>query len=195
MPSRKDPLMDAVREIHPKRILELGVSVGKNAVCMITEAQSHCNDKRMVQYYGFDVFEQQSVWKELDDAPVTTLEKATELLSATGAEIHLIRGDSKVTLPEFVKTSRPMDLIYIDGGHSAETIASDWENVKILMHPKTVVVFDDYWDRLDGGCRAVIDALDRNMYAVNICEPGEMFPGDKRLAPSYLCRAVRVERR
>jgi hypothetical protein len=43
------------------------------------------------------------------------------------------------------KTQLPkMDLVFIDGGHSTETVATDWENVKDLLHEKSIVFFDDY---------------------------------------------------
>ena len=190
-PSRKDPLYAAFKLIHPKRILEFGVCPGKNALYMIGEAQRHTAKKSDVQYYGFDLFAPMTT-QEFDDTHPAPLDWMQAKLDATGAEVHLFRGDSKLTFPGFAKTAEPMDFIYIDGGHSRETISSDWEHSKRLLKPGTILIFDDYWDRLDGGCRAVVDAIDRNKYSVEICEPGELFPGDWRLAPSYLCRAVKV---
>ena len=62
-----------------------------------------------------------------------------------------------------------MDLIFIDGGHSLETIASDWRWASQLMHNKTAVIFDDYWlDRTDAGCKSTVDGIDRSEYRVKI---------------------------
>jgi predicted O-methyltransferase YrrM len=74
-----------------------------------------------------------------------------------------------------------MDFIFIDGGHSFETIQSDWDNVKHRMHDETVVVFDDYWTGpaltdpvySQGGCQRLIDSL--TGYQVEILEPTDKF--------------------
>ena len=57
------------------------------------------------------------------------------------------------TLPEVSKNLPQMDFIYIDGGHSLETIKNDWDYTKNLMHKGTIVLFDDYWqNKIDGIC-------------------------------------------
>jgi len=189
--SRKGHLFIAASQIHPRRILEVGVCPGHTALALILEAQKHVAQKSDVTYYGLDLFGPMTT-QEFDGTAPLPLEQIQAKLESTGAEIHLIKGDSKVTLPEFVKTAEPMDLIYIDGGHSYATVSSDWEYARRLMKPGTVFVFDDYWDRLEAGCRKVVGAIDRSKYAVEICEPGEFLPANWHLAPSYICRAVKV---
>ena len=53
------------------------------------------------------------------------------------------------------------------GGHSLETIANDWRYASRLMHPKTVLVFDDYWPgRTDAGAKVTVDDIDKSQYDV-----------------------------
>jgi len=52
------------------------------------------------------------------------------------------------------------DFFFIDGGHSLETIDSDWKNCKRLMHDRSIIVLDDYWHgNYKQGCASLIDTL------------------------------------
>ena len=109
-----------------------------------------------VHYYGFDLFDScpleefpKAEWKKI------SLEKIRTALERTGAKVSLFKGNTRETL---ALTPLPMmDFIFIDGGHSLETIENDWNHCKKLMHPKTVLVMDDYWNRTDAGCRPLVD--------------------------------------
>ncbi len=67
-----------------------------------------------------------------------------------------------------------MDLVFIDGSHVLEDIEKDWENVKQYMHPRTIVVFDDFWENgwngdFSIGCNRVIEKLSKDTrYKVDI---------------------------
>jgi predicted O-methyltransferase YrrM len=57
---------------------------------------------------------------------------------------QLIIGDSRETLPAFIKnTDRKYDIIFIDGGHEYEVSYSDLINCKQLAHKDTIVIMDD----------------------------------------------------
>ena len=68
-----------------------------------------------------------------------------------------------------------MDLIFIDGGHTIETINNDWKYCQKLMDRNTVVIFDDYWNIVGSGCKPLIDSLDKNKFEVTILEPKDCF--------------------
>jgi hypothetical protein len=61
-----------------------------------------------------------------------------------------------------------MDLIFIDGGHSIETISNDWTYARKLMHDHTLVIFDDYWNRDDAGAKPIIERIDVTKYDVQV---------------------------
>lgn len=174
-PRRYHHLYDTIRTTGAKRILEVGVWNGKRAVKMIEEANPM---SAPVEYYGFDLFEdlgESGYTAELSKRPPTEDEVRT-LLEATHATIALFRGNTLETLPATVGALPKMDFIFIDGGHSVETIANDWGYVKELMHEKTVVIFDDYWrNRTDAGCKVVVDGIDRTLFRVDILPEIDVF--------------------
>ena len=79
------------------------------------------------------------------------------------------------------------DLIFIDGGHSYETVRSDWSYCLELVHPGSVIFFDDYprW-----GVGRLVDGIDRAHWNVAILEPGDTFDTDSGPATSKLARVT-----
>jgi hypothetical protein len=99
---------------------------------------------KAVFYQGFDLFEDAT---DEDDArelnvkphvPVDQVRARLEVLARQhpGFAFALHKGDSRDTLPELT-----VDLAYIDGGHSIETIASDYARLR----RSRVVVLDDWY--------------------------------------------------
>jgi Methyltransferase domain len=85
----------------------------------------------------------------------------------TGADVELICNNSR----NYINGIEKYDLIYIDGGHSLDTVAADWENAKNMMTPDSVVIFDDYFDEIPWiGCKVLIDGLNRHIYDVTLCD-------------------------
>jgi len=68
-----------------------------------------------------------------------------------------------------------MDFIFIDGGHSTETIQSDWENLQKVISKDTVILFDDYYEKIDTkniGCNTVIKKIqDSSKYSIELLDP------------------------
>ena len=95
------------------------------------------------------------------------------------AEIYA--GNSKDTLPAFLERhgEQSVDFAFIDGGHSVDTIRSDWEHVKKIIKPGGVVVFDDYYEGMPVselekyGCNKVLyeDGEDYAFVVLPIADP------------------------
>jgi len=53
--------------------------------------------------------------------------------------------------------------VWLDGGHSIETIQSDWDNIKRCLVEDAVVFFDDYYtgpiDTERYGCNKIVQGL------------------------------------
>jgi predicted O-methyltransferase YrrM len=172
-------LLEATDRYRCRRIMEIGTWDGQHAEEMIRTAQRHWPPDQ-VEYYGFDLFEQiddEKIAAEISKKPPPRA-VVDQRLRATGARIQLIQGDTIDSLPEAVKKLPPMDLIFIDGGHSYETVSNDWHYCQQLMHSGTVVFLDDYWSRSDAGTDRVVAAIDRERYEVEVLDPEDTFKKD-----------------
>ena len=162
MTERYKNIYEIIREIEPKTILEIGTWNGINAAQMIKCASEF--EGIQIKYIGFDLFEEfdkQLAVEEFCPKPASIYKKVARKLHATTADVELYRGYSYITLPEWVKNRvMPVDFIFIDGGHSLETIEKDWASVQPIIGPKTVILFDDYYCNYDKtGCFNVITKI------------------------------------
>jgi len=134
--------------------MEIGTWNGVHAYQMINIAKIF-HSNNDIYYYGFDLFED--------------------------------KGYTQQTLPKFIndyKDKINLDIIFIDGGHSIETIRSDWNCVKNLMNSKTIVIFDDYYRNKEDfiinklGCNHIINSLDPSIYKIEFLKPEDQFKQD-----------------
>lgn len=177
IPYRYDQIFTEVKRIRPKNIMEIGVWTGERARKMINIASSF-HPKDLIHYYGFDLFEimdKEKYNSEISKQP-PSLSEVQSKLDLTGANIHLYKGDTINTLPELDNNLPYMDFIFIDGGHSLDTIANDWHYASKLMKKGSVAIFDDYWpNRIDAGSKKTVDSIDKNNFIVDILPVTDFF--------------------
>lgn len=170
-PKRYAALYAEVERLRPEHILEIGTHDGTNAVNMFRLASK---GGRPVRYYGFDLFEALDSRQSLSESALRPrrLSEVQAHLRQHNVDAQLIAGDSSRTLPTAIPRLPRMDLIFIDGGHSVETVGNDWRNVAPLIHSETVVFFDDYpnW-----GIKNVVDTIDRDHWNVEILPIADEF--------------------
>lgn len=180
-----DRIIDQIAEAGGShlRLMEIGTYDGGRAQEMLWRWASHTKPARSAEYFGFDLFEQMDQatnTAELSKAKLPPSEATVfkRLSGINGSVIWLFKGNTRETLKEAAKTFKPMTMIFVDGGHSLETIDSDWGNVKKLMNEDTVVIFDDYYEnRQDYGCRNLITRLQSDdAYEVKLLEPVDVIP-------------------
>jgi len=168
---------------RPRKILEIGTYTGENALRMI-QAASIFTPANEIEYFGFDLFEMLTddlLRKEASLKPTLAHASVLEKLKKTNAKIYLFQGDTKETLAKAKDKLGTMDLIFVDGGHSFETIDADWNNIKNLINEKTLVIFDDYYlsklpkgeDRT--GCQKLASELDKNIYDAKLLLPTDTY--------------------
>ena len=133
-------------EAHkPKVILEIGTWNGHNAARMMNEIGKEAK----VKYIGFDIWEDADEIENFDSLEFNAKKRVTEQDVRTylkSYDIELIRGNTRETLPAYVKGKKKfVDLCVIDGGHSQGTIKSDLLTVMNIMKPTGTIFMDDYY--------------------------------------------------
>lgn len=141
MTNRFKILRDYVKANSCADILEIGVYQGSTSQLLITSSSAP-----KVNYVGVDLFE------DIDDVTME-YEKALKpgdlesvlknLTSLNKGNCILHQGNSREVLPELEGS---FDLIFIDGGHSYETISSDFKNSLRLLKQDGIIFIDDYTD-------------------------------------------------
>ena len=150
-----DYLNEFIRENHCRRIMEVGVYNGENAVSMIKAATKN-RPPSEVMYHGFDFFSSYST------------ERIGRKLDETGCRYKLYEGDTMDTVPEAAKTLEAMDIIFIDGGKSFREAWSDWEGSSKLMNEGTGV----FVHNVDfSGVGKMVDSIPEDRYDVEIFYP------------------------
>lgn len=174
MAKRYSRLSELVHLQRPRQIMEVGTWNGDRAIELMTAGLAV---RTSVHYVGFDLFElstPETDKREFNVKSSLSLSKVQAKLEAFincyprlsySPTFELVPGDTRETLTD-IKSPFPWDdtLVFIDGGHSVETIRNDFQ----AMRRAAVVVFDDYYtpdpqmrapDLDKFGCNAVVNEL------------------------------------
>jgi predicted O-methyltransferase YrrM len=145
-------LNEFIVENNCKKIMEIGVYNGENAISMIEVAFKKSSPEE-VEYHGFDFFSHFSK-SQID-----------KKLVKTKCNFCLYKGNTLETVPKAVLSMSKMDLIFIDGGKSYKVAWSDWSNASKLMHKKTGVFIHnvDFY-----GISKMVKNISREVYVVKI---------------------------
>lgn len=148
----------------PFNIMEIGVHQGERSREMLREANRH--GRHRVHFFAFDLFEEWNPEKNAAEygkpAPPLKSQSYRQLLFgfANLKHLRICRGDSAIMLPQIIAELPKMHVIFVDGGHSLETINSDLTHALTLLDTGGVMILDDYYpDKLDVGCRAAVESF------------------------------------
>lgn len=203
-PNRYRDIEKFIQHYNRTKLLEVGTWNGKRALRLITAALQNSDS---VHYVGLDLFEDGN--EELDKiegnvkqrtylhnvkALLNTFSKDA-LLEGKKVSFELVKGNSRETLPEILSRYTP-DFAYIDGGHSVETIRSDYENLKNVP----VIVFDDYYKK-DGdgslsfdtelyGCNQIVDKELPEDYHKGVIPSRDAVQGGGITCLAYACMST-----
>ncbi len=164
--SRYEQLVRILEVVPHETIVEVGVAQGERGVQM---CRVNLSRGRKVHYIGFDLFEDlddATAAAELNGKKVGTQDEVAARFKALADEFpglltaDLVKGNTKHTLPGFRWPSDGVDFVFLDGGHSIETIKSDFDAVK---DQASLIVLDDYYlagqDTTKYGCNSLVDGL------------------------------------
>jgi hypothetical protein len=162
-------MKDIIRVTEPDSFVEIGVGKGETLKSYLNIAENYTDH---VEYFGFDTFSQgppedetSHLNQRIEDAEPgsdfwrmhhSTKEYIQSIPDEydVDCDVQLFKGRTEETLTDATAEMSPVDIIYIDGGHSYDTVRHDYENVKnIIKHSDkpdnsvvpvgTQVVFDD----------------------------------------------------
>ena len=159
-----DNFLSLVEEYKPKNVLEIGVFCGVTSrnICELLK-KNFGSDFR---YYGLDLFgstktssvdeiepkflENQKFSNPLKTIYYNFIKKENlnskisvqNFLKKFSQNIELIKGDTRVTL-EKVPLSE-IDFVFLDGGHSYDTVLSDLQKLYDNMKNNSKIVCDDF---------------------------------------------------
>jgi predicted O-methyltransferase YrrM len=151
---RYSQLIAACFKAQPAAILEIGTWNGERALQLLQAAPG-------AKYYGFDLFEDATAETDAVEMNVKRHNSLAEVEKRLrGYRVLLTKGNTRTTLAQF---DRPVDFVWMDGGHSVETIASDWAHVRRLALPDAEIYLDDYYtgpiDVEKFGCNRLVAGL------------------------------------
>jgi len=183
-PSRYRNIIREIRRLRPQVVMEIGVLRGDTAEQMIREMIAYSDTPL---YIGFDLFEE-SDSAEFSKGGVKSREKVFNRLDKIGnAKITLVKGNTRDTLKKY--HGPKADLIFIDGGHSLETVASDFRHASKLLNPGGVILMDDYYhENPDKGCRFMIDKPPKG-WKSEVLKPSNTFPGTGAISIAKMIHA------
>lgn len=119
--------------LRPKRIMEIGTRNGGSLVQLLS--MYHRYDG--IRVVCFDL------WREIGGP--RAVRRNLEHMNIPHNMIEFVSGDSRKTVPDYVQRHPGMtfDYILVDGGHTIEIATTDLKNVKDLIAPGGILIFDD----------------------------------------------------
>ena len=188
-----DIFLSSILKYRPKNFLEIGVFCGVTAknVCS-TLHKIHGNN---FSYTGVDLFGGTKITKEDEVEPnflktqkfsnplkniyynyllrenLNSLESVTKFLKRYENNTNLIKGDTNDVLKKI--DLEQLDYVFIDGGHSYNTVLNDLNLLYEKLKGKSKILFcDDYGkdSQIDEVKKAIDDFVKSNKVKMNIVE-------------------------
>lgn len=163
MPKRYEQLKKLVAFVKPKVIVEVGTHNGLRARMMCEEARKY---NANVHYIGYDLFDEadaETNEREMNGKGAGSQTLAMENLKIDGVTSEFHKGDTRKTLHgQDVRA----DFVFIDGGHSVDTIRGDYEALK---HSR-MIALDDYYsgdfDTNKFGCNKLLEGIPHELLPI-----------------------------
>jgi hypothetical protein len=162
-PNRYEHMLGLFREQNPVAMIEIGVWRGDQSLQFLTQG------KALKRYVGFDLFEgmtgevfkAESMGNCVPHSEAWVMQRLKPIAQHRGCSVELVAGPTERTLTRYAaEHPAQFDFIYIDGGHSLETVENDWKASEQLLAPGGLIVLDDYYlNDATRGARPLVDRL------------------------------------
>ena len=167
-----DLFLKEILNSKPKNILEIGIFQGVTArnVCELL----YKNHNNSFKYIGIDKFDldkkennefipsvhfknplKQFYYRYIVKENPYSLKSVKNLLKKFDKNVFIFKGDSKIVLPKI--DLNEIDYVFLDGGHSYDTVKSDLNNCKVVVENNGLVLCDDYDLSYAPGVKKAID--------------------------------------
>jgi len=167
-----DLFLKEILNSKPKNFLEIGIFQGVTArnVCELLY-KTHNNS---FKYIGIDKFDldkkennefipsihfknplKQFYYRYIVKENPYSLKSVKNLLNKFDKNVFIFKGDSKIVLPKI--DLNEIDYVFLDGGHSYDTVKSDLNNCKVVVENNGIVLCDDYDLSYAPGVKKAID--------------------------------------
>lgn len=165
--NRFNILLDYIRSTHVSNFLEIGVFKGDTSANLIRHSK---NPK--ISYTGIDLFEDMTpeILKKEQALQPDSYNAVNKKLKATRkTEVNLYKGYSKDILPLLLKNNVRYDLIFIDGGHSYDTLKTDFKySLKLLKNGGRMFIDDYAEEESMKGVKIFVDELIKYQKHLNV---------------------------
>ena len=190
-PEMGSKFLEIVYQRKPKNFLEIGVYTGVSArnICNL-QSKLFNND---FSYLGIDLFEDYTPSDEGEIAPnyissnnrylsnplkhlvyniilkeqLNSIKSVQNFLKKYKNNVKLVKGDSINVLPTIDLSI--YDMMFIDGGHSYETISSELKLIHKRAKKNCLILVDDYFHREAPGIKKAVDEIVKeNNYKLKI---------------------------
>ena len=169
-------LLDQIEIYKPKNFIEVGVFQGVTSrnVC---EKLYEINKENFL-FHGIDIFEDTNI--NIDNKEMTikhnkisnpfkhlifniilkknlfSIDSIYSFLKKFKNNVKLYKGFSETQLPKIDMSK--IDMVFLDGGHSYETVRSDLSLILKGIKKNKIIICDDY-DQVDYGVKKAVDEL------------------------------------
>ena len=156
----------------PKKFLEIGIFQGVTArnICELLY-KIHDNNFKYIGVDKFDLDEKanneiipsnnfknplkQFYYQYIIKENPYSLKSVKNLLKKFDKNIDIFKGDSKIVLPKIDLSE--INYVFLDGGHSYDTVINDLINCKVVVENNGVILCDDYDLSYAPGVKKAID--------------------------------------
>ena len=169
-------LLDQIEIYKPKNFIEVGVFQGVTSR-NICEKLYEINKENFL-FHGIDIFEDTNI--NIDNKEMTikhnkisnpfkhlifniilkknlfSIDSIYSFLKKFKNNVKLYKGFSETQLPKIDMSK--IDMVFLDGGHSYETVRSDLSLILKGIKKNKIIICDDY-DQVDYGVKKAVDEL------------------------------------
>jgi hypothetical protein len=128
------PLYRVIRQLRPKKVLEIGVGTTERTLRLLDFAQ-RVGDGEAIRYAAIDLFEARGA-----NLPKLSLKDAHRLFKAASAQAQLIPGDPSGAVARVANTLPDVDLVLISAAHDDAALAGAWFYLPRMLHANAVVL-------------------------------------------------------